>query len=472
MRQPVLYKLLLAGTVGLLFILIFSALQNERIWQQTLGKITHVYERNGSGRTTKILEVNKPYSEFNYESIRHWDGALYYRVRNEGYHAGAGTGRNVKEKLAFYPLFPFLWKVSCIDSVWIVYFNFAVFLLGLLLLSGLLMKNSRGNLFYFAAAILLPSTATYYLPYAESLFLLTMAIAVYGIFQRKYWIYAAGAFLFSMTRPAALIFMFALLSADLIYLLRHRSLRYFLKEFMLKILPCIAGFGVVTGVQYWSSGSWTAYFDSMELWPAESGFFNQVTDWSKEGFGMSVFAIFFLAIPALLSVVIWSVRSLMPGSRQEPISVFGGDEEVKRDYLFKVSLLFIAGNLVYTFLTSGNVINGFYRYTMSVPFFFLIFFQLPGKFAAMSFRSKILLYLSCLGALISFLGLVNYGTGTRFHYSNSGLFLSLALTLLLLFEESLPVWWKWILIGLLALPCIVWHTYLFNMFLGDVWIFT
>jgi hypothetical protein len=468
MHKLILRLLLLACGVGALFILIFVSLQNETIYKASLGKWSSNYARTGSKRDVRIQTVQKPYVHFDNESVNHWDAALYKQVRDNAYVSGA---RLAKEKLAFYPLFPLLWKLSRIDSEVIVYYNYGLFILGLMILALLLIKDTGKTPLLFLVALLVPTAATYYLPYAESLFVLTMAIAVWGIMKQNYWMYCMGAVLFCLTRPSAMIFMVALLAADCIELIRHGNAKHFLTEFWKKISPCILGLGIVTLVQYLYTGSWTAYFDSMDLWPAESGMFNLITDWSLEGFGMTVFAIFFLAIPSLFYLIFLAWKSLRSMKSHPAATLFGSDTAFKMDYLFHVSLLFIAGNLAYTFLTSGNVINGFSRYTMAVPFFYIILFLLPEKIRNIPVKTKLLFFGLCLAGLCLFLQVVLYG-GNRFRFVNMGLLLSLLLTLFYLFEQHLTNRTKWVILAVISIPCILWHTYLFNMFLSDAWIFT
>ncbi len=469
MRRPVIKQLLLiVGVLGL-FMLTFLALQEKSIYDFTLGKISTNYERSGKGHTLKIQEVRKPYVPLTREAIYHWDGLLFKEIRDEGYKQGSLYH---KEKPAFYPLFPFLWKISGIDSILIIFLNFILFGIGLVLLQRSLMKSdTHANLLYLAIALLLPSAITYYLPYAESVFLLTLAVSIYGIFKKKYWIYAVGAFLFTMTRPSSLMFIAALIAADTILLFRHRDLKHYIKDLTPKLIPCVVGFLAVTGIQYLYTGSFIAYFESTELWPTESGFFNPIRDWSREGFGMSVFSIFFLALPAIIYLFVITLKSLRKDWREKPILLFNSEEDHKKEYLFLISLLFIAINLVYFSLTCGNVINGFSRYTLSVPFLYIILFLLPDKLSKVSLFKRILFFVTCLCGLTVFLSLVAYGE-PHWSMKSSGLFLFLIISLFLMLEEYFNVRQKWIVLIILSLPCILWQTYLFNMYLTDAWVFT
>ncbi len=468
MRNTFFKEPIIAVAVLLTFFAVFKLLRNPVVYEATLGMISHNYERSGTRENFSIDDVNKPYVSFDKETINHWDAELYKDIRDDFYEV---KNPLLKEKPAFYPLFPLVWKLSCIDSRYIVVFNYALFIAGLLILLRLLVPEPPNRLLYCFIATLVPTAVTFYLPYAESLFVLTFAVAVLGIFKNKYWVYFTGAFLFCTTRPAALIFITALLATDLVYFIMQGNAKHFIKEFLSKMLPCVLGYAVVTVVQFLYTGSWTAYFDALAYWPTESGLFNTIIDWSVEGFGMTVFAVFFVCLPALIYLLLWGLKSLGRINKQEKKSVFGEDVAWKKEYLFHLSLAFIAGNLLYTFFTSGNAINGFSRYTMAVPFFYIVLFLVPDRIQKASLLLKSTAFMACLVGMTWFLSFVIYG-GDRFRFEYTGLLLFVLLGAFVLFESYLPAKLKWPLLIVLAVPCIVWQTYLFNMFLSNAWIFT
>ena len=460
---------MLAVGAFLLSFFVFRLLQNKTIYTATLGKVSQNYEHVGDDKNFQIKEVAKPYERITSANMYRWDAKLYKCVSDSMY---VNSEFYFKERLAFYPLFPIVWKISKIDSPLIFIVSYAIFALSLILLLNLLVKDSKDTVFIYLVGLIIPSAMVYYLPYAEPLFLLTLVVSILGLFKQKYWLFFLGAFAFSMTRPAAQIYLAAILAADIRYLCMHKKIGYFLKEISLKILPFVLGIGAVTYIQYCYSGSWTAYFDSLTFWPTESGFFNTIKDWSIEGFGMTVFAIFFLAIPALLYSLVWGIKTF---KKQEenitPPSLFSGNAAWVKEYIFNTSVLFIAGNLLYTFLTSGNILNGFYRYTMAVPFFYILLFMGYEKIKNIPLKYKMLAFGFCLALMIAFLSNVVYGDN-RFRFVYLGLYLSILLWLFILVEPYLTYFNKWLLILVLLLPCIVWHTYLFNMYLSDGWLFT
>jgi|GEM_PF-865499 hypothetical protein len=468
MLKKVLFKIVITIAVYGLFSVVFDLLQNPDVYKNTLGMVSANYEHAGTAKRYTINKVNKPFIGITEENAYNWDAAHYLKIRDSLY---SGIDTHYADRYAFYPFFPIIWKISGVRSHHISFVNYLFFGLALILLSQLLMKDKRTDMFFFTLALLIPSAIIFYLPYAESLFVLTLAVALWGLFKRKYWVYFIAMICFSMTRPAVVILIFAFIGTDVIYFFRHRSFKYFIKQSTITIAPVLLGWFIVTAMQYYYSDSWTAYFDTWEFWPKESGFFNKITDWSTEGFGMTSFSIFFLAIPALIYSIVFAFSSLLKKQEKNAVSLFAGNEVYIKEYMFNVSMLFIAGVLVYFAITSGNVLNGFFRYTMAIPFFYIVFFQLPEKLENIKMGYKIGGVVLSLAALYWFLTVVHYaGSLLRFEYM--GLCLFIFITPVILFENYLSPKLKYAALLLYIIPAIIWHTYLFNMYLSNAWIFT
>ncbi len=468
MKSTIKEILLIGGTL-FLFVLIFKLLQNTKIYSHTLGKISHNYTCTGPRENLSIQNANVPYIYISEPAIDHWDAELYRDIRDDLYEI---KNPLLWEKAAFYPLFPLVWKLCITHSPkFIVILNYLIFAAGLLILmhNSSLPQNKR--LQYLLLALILPTAVNFYLPYAESLFVLTFAFTVWAIHRNSYPLYFASAFLFCITRPAAIIYAAALAATDFVYFLRHRNSRFFLSELEKKLRPCIAGYLFVTLFQYYYTGSFTAYFDALSYWPTESGWFNTITDWSVEGFGMTVFSIFFVSIPALIYCVIWAAKNFSSEYKTEAPPLLTSDTAFKRTYLLNLSLVFLAGNLVYTFLTTGNALNGFSRYSMAVPFFYIVLFELPEILNKTTFKKKIIFYSLSLASMSLFLYFVIYG-GNRFRFEYFGMYLFLSLAIFILIEQHLPKWLNQAGLVALIIPCLLWQTYLFNMFLSNAWIFT
>jgi hypothetical protein len=468
MLLKILLKFSIVIAVYILFSAVFSLLQNRTIYDNTLGMVSTNYERSGTAKRYIIYKVSDPYNCVTETNAYNWDATYYLTIRNKLY---ADIDPHYIDRYAFYPFFPIIWKISGIRSQHIILVNYLFFGLGIILLSQLFMKNKPRDIFFFILALLIPSAIVFYLPYAESLFVLTFAIALWGLFRQKYWLYFIGMICFSMTRPAVIVLMVAFIGTDLIYLFRHRNFKHFIKQSGLTIAPVILGCLAVIVMQYCYSGSWTAYFDTADLWPKESGFLNKISDWSTEGFGMNSFSVIFLALPAFIYSLILGVSALIKKPMKNTVSLFAGNEVYIKEYMFNVSMMFMAGILGYFFLTSGNVLNGFFRYTMAVPFFYIILFLLPEKLRTVALRYKIGVMIFTTALLFSLLLNIHY-TGDIWRFEYLGLYMLVLTVPLVLFEQYFSEKAKNWVILLYVIPAVVWHTYLFNMYLSNVWIFT
>lgn len=469
MKKELLYKIYIAVAVFLCTLITYFSFQNEAIYNHTLAKVCYNFERGNSNYNLEINPVKKPYEKLTDKNLYRWDATLYKTIMDSSYVSNEYYNN---ERYAFYPLFPVVWKLTCIDGSFIFIFCYAIFILSLFLLSHYLDTDNLSNSYFtFAIALIVPSAMVFYLPYAECIFMLTFALAIIGLFKQKYWLFFLGALLFTITRPASLIFGFALLAIDFRNLIQHKQLWFFIKDLFFKTLPFGLGFVLVTVIQYYYSGSWTAYSDALLFWPTESGYFNKIEDWSLQGFGMTAFAIFFFAFPSLFYCIVWGLKAFKKSSLEKPISLFAGNSEVIKEYLFNACVAFTAGNLVYTFLTAGGCLNGFYRYTMSVPTFYVILFLFQSKLKDKTMLQKTLAFILCfIFMMVSFYFIV-YGSG-RFRFAYVGLYVSMLCLIYTLFQQQLSLKLKIGALVCIAIPAIIWHTYLFNMYIGDTWLFT
>src|ERR1039458_8232062 len=163
-------KLVIIAGVLFTFLTVFFLLQKTSIYHSTLGLISSNYTHIKDDKKFKVEPYEKPYESILSSNIYKWDAKIYRSIRDSSY---IGSEKHYRERLAFFPLYAYVWKYTFIDSPLIFVFNYFTFLAGLLLLFHLLVPEGRNRIFVFVAGLLVPSAIVYYLPYAESLFLLT-----------------------------------------------------------------------------------------------------------------------------------------------------------------------------------------------------------------------------------------------------------------------------------------------------------
>ncbi|MCA1764068.1 MAG: hypothetical protein ABR574_13260 [Cryomorphaceae bacterium] len=448
-----------------LFFGVFTLLQSDKIYQHTLGKISQNYERTGSWGNYEIKKVTKPYTALNNENLLRWDAVIYECLSNNMYTEGETCYGNVRA--AFFPLFPVFWRLSGASPIGISLVNYLVFIASMAFLFIHLFRGKpRDRLPTFAVLITLPSAIIYYIPYTEAFFLLTMTIAAIGIIKEKYGVYVIGALLMATVRPATAFVLLAILAVELALLIRNKQMGLFFKRATIKAVPFLIGYLIVILIQYIYSGSWTAYLDAQKFWAGSIQGIKGISDWSVEGFGMNVFAIFFVAIPALL-FAIYSLATFK--SKEGVFSKMTSDRPAL--YLLMISVFYLAGIFVFTLITSGGNLHSFFRFTLASPFFYIAVLICLNELPRISSKLFAGVFVVFGAFLFLFLHFTAYG-GEVMQFSFLGLFLSALAFLYLGIRKSLSKLPDGAACILIAAANIVWNTYLFNHFLSDGWIFT
>lgn len=68
-----------------LFGSVFGLLQNDKIYQNTLGLISKNYERIGGWNSFEIKKTSKPFLEMNNENFSNWDAGIYKCISERMY---------------------------------------------------------------------------------------------------------------------------------------------------------------------------------------------------------------------------------------------------------------------------------------------------------------------------------------------------------------------------------------------------
>jgi hypothetical protein len=468
MFHKVLPKLLIVAGLFLTFTLVFTLMQNNYIYSSTLGKMSNNYENTTINGTTVINVVSKPFMQVNESKAYNWDVSYYKGIRDNMYK---GTGDSAAFRYAFYPLFPMVWKATHTGIKGMVLLNYLFFGISMIFLTSVFLGNSKSEMFFFVLALILPSAIAFCLPYTEALFMLTFCVAFMGLLNRKYWLYFIAITCFSMTRPAALILSMAMVSVNMINLFSHKKFLLFIKESLLMVIPIFLGWFLVLLIQHSYSNSWGSYFEAAASWPKQRDPYYPVSDWSIEGFGMTAFAMFFFALPVSIYSIFLGCSAMLGKVKSEAISVFSGDKDYVKKFMVNASICFIAVFVLFNYVSSGYQMNGFYRYTMATPFFYIILFHLPEKLKSIPSQYKLAGFIIVLISLAIFLSSAEYG-GNILRFNYMGFYLLLLLGALFLIGPHIGDRVKIVLLVIFILPCIVWHTYLFNIYLSNTWIFT
>jgi len=448
--------LTLAGVIYLLiFHSVFTLFQSPEVYKSSLGKISSNYVRTGSWSDGKIIKRDTAFVERSADNYLNWDAAIYHCIAERFYSQEDSCYGKVRA--AFFPAFPLIWRFSGLSPPETGGLNFLLFAFAFALLLTVFRPRSLAeNLVLYLALLSLPSSVIFQMPYTESLFFITMVIGCIGIWKDKYWLYFLGFILMAMVRPATVFVLFAIGITDLVKSFQNgSSFSTLVKSLILKGLPFMAGYIIAFGIQISSSGNFTAFWDAHSFWSGTVPANWQIVDWSAEGFAMNAFTIFFLAIPSAIA----AFRLLFSNLSD------------KKKFLMSISLLYLVGIFVFTAITSGGNLHSFFRFEMASPCFFIVVtFFMDRKRTKIWGELAKFIALPFIGLLL-FFALVDYG-GSPFRFEYAGALLLIISFTYLIVQHRLSRATRFSLLALLLLGNIVFGTYLLNMYLSNVWIFT
>jgi hypothetical protein len=351
-----------------------------------------------------------------------------------------------------------------------------LFALSIILLSKYFFKDQTlsflENICVFIVALVLPPIVTYYLPYADALFTLTFALALWGLLKNKYWLFFVFIQLFAMTRPIFMIVGLAFIIIDIFYFFKHRNFSHFIKELSLKLYPLLLGTFIVFFLFYLNSGTFTKYFESNSVhWKVAFSIPHKITDWSAEGFGMNVFTIFFILIPSLIIFINNFIKLLRSEKTNELPTVFKGDLSFIKEYFFNFSIVYFWGVFFYVIFFQNGSLNGLNRYIFASPFTYIYLFGIVQVLKKVNTNTFLILtnflLVASLIMLCSFPKL-----DPALNFNDSGFF-TLFLDFIFLYSmKYMKNYWKIISLSIIVFYNIIWITYLYNIYLCDGWIFT
>ena len=110
---------------------------------------------------------------FSEKHFLNWDAAHYFTIKNEGYQGFL---------VAFFPLFPLVWKLTHLNVFGIVILNALLYFSSVYFLVSKMKLTSLELVLYLSV----PSAVFYYLPYSESLFFLSSTLLILGVKNEKF----------------------------------------------------------------------------------------------------------------------------------------------------------------------------------------------------------------------------------------------------------------------------------------------
>lgn len=471
-------KILNSIIIKLLFlffcIITFILFQNPKIYHNSLAKVSTNYVAIDV-RNYNIIQLDTPYLKPTLDKFYRWDAWFYSSIKDNSYKEdNSGT----EGRFAFFPLFPIVWKLTTLKINQIGFFNVLLAILGIVISVRLFIGNQNSKLELWTSNLIfiLPTSISYFLPYSESLFLLTFTVGSYFILKGNKTGYLVLLTLFAMTRPAFTIVLLAILAVQLLIFLFNENSKKIrvIKNTIFLIFPLLFGTLLVITIQYPYSNKIFKFYEVQTIWNHVLRFPNTLSDWSVESFGNSIAVLTFVSIPsiALLIYELFTVNSNIKVLSKKYNSIFDNKDYAK-EFLYLVSILYIIGVTVFILLWQGGSLNGLSRYILCSPFFifFVSHFILNKTYVINKYLT---LFITIILIILSSLLLTHIQYSPEIEFRDLGFALT-SIILILLFNIKTLIKFKFFtLVCYLTLSFLsaIWLTYMFNIFLSDGWLFT
>tara|TARA_R110001632_G_scaffold42605_3_gene107868 strand:+ start:5294 stop:6511 length:1218 start_codon:yes stop_codon:yes gene_type:complete len=252
---------------------------------------------------------------FNSTDFLNWDAGHYHFIKNFGYEG---------HRVAFFPLFPLIWRFLSVGEYGIIIFNTTIYFVSFyFLIKELKIKSIQQITFYLC----IPSFIFFYLPFSESLFFLTSVVLLIGLKKHKDYLVYLGLFFAILSRPAFTIFIPALIITEI--LSKRRDKIYF--RICIYTLITILGILIVGYIQYIDTGEWFQFFKAQKNWGNELQFPKfPLTSWGSgyalglDGFACLVGVISGSIILSLLIKLKWLDHQIIPKEVIFSFSYLGG----------------------------------------------------------------------------------------------------------------------------------------------------
>lgn len=456
MRNNILILLSFFGAFWAAFLL----LQNNTIYNSTLGKFGDNWVNNEGKRQL----VNEPFQQVNNTNYLQWDGVHYHLIKEHGYDIKKAGGDYI---FAFFPFFPFLWKITALPPVGVIFMNYFMFAIALLILYKTFQTDIPSKINLLLIIFSLPSIAVFFIPYTEATFLLVGAIGFYGMVKNKYWLFFVGFFLCALTKPSYTFLFLAILGTEVFFLIQHKKITQALHSSLLKALPLILGTLTVSSIQYsFEGGTPMKFVEVQKYWNHVFSIPSGLRDWSHEGFGMSLGVIFLIVVPLTTILLKTSYSKLFQANKNLPNNF----NYTPKNYVQVLSAFYLIGIFLFIVFFQGGSLHGLSRYVLCTPFFFALLLYAFSYIKKTTKSSRVLYF--CILSVLAMLtmGFAGYSSGLNF--SDMGLFLLIASLFFWLFQDQPHT--KFYKRGLLLTVFlnVIWTSYLFNTYIANGWIYT
>jgi hypothetical protein len=279
---------------------------------------------------------------FQQKNLLNADAAHYEYIKTYGYEGF---------RTAFFPLFPFLWKLLNVGPLTIALINGFIFTVSISVIAFYYDVNVKIQLLLLSV----PSLFFMFIPYTEALFFLFGTLIIIGLNRNNTSLITAGLLLSSMVRPSAYVFIPAIIITE--YLTKE-SLAAFFKRTVVYSFVILLGLFFTVLIHYYYTNKWFVFFEAQKGWDNQLRIPHlPLTSWAGDN-------IVRLDGTALLVGIIamYSILKLI----KQKIST-----NVSKSLLF--SLLYLIGISLIVLLFRGGSLFSLNRFIYASPYFILCF---------------------------------------------------------------------------------------------------
>jgi hypothetical protein len=299
-------------------------------------------------------------NQYRFEENLCWFDCVWYQsIINHGY----SFHYNQQSNVAFFPLFPFVWKTLGLSFFSMALFNLICFISSLICACFVLKIPLKSTAIFCFSGML----TFFMVPYSESFFFTASVLMLVGFYKKLNGLLFAGICIAIFTRSASLVFMVAFgLMAILSHIENKQRDRVL---FSLAILVSAVSTAVVFYIHYNYTGIWNGFFIAQSYW--EFRLQMPHLPFLQGAWPSTLFdsAALLIGLFSLLVLTIYATQKLLRCKNR----FLDFTEELLPHELF--SLLYLAGCTLVVVLFLGGSLRSLGRFVFATPFY-LVFITL------------------------------------------------------------------------------------------------
>jgi len=252
---------------------------------------------------------------------------------------------------AFYPLFPFFWKLTSFSPLGVSIFNGVLFTISFSLMAAEWKIELRRFIIYLAT----PSLLFMFLPYSEAFLFFFSVLFLIAIKRDSTWLLIVSVFLMSLTKPTASILLPTIVLAE--YLSNLKNHFPWKRMFLAGSVIICANF-LVYFVQFLATNEWFTFFQAQAEWGNRLSIPSfPLGTWNQPHIiWIDAAALWFCSLAIVIGVAAGYQKFF---------------QQKTSDRVVAYTVLYLAGTGLFVLLFRSGSLFSLNRFVFAVPFFFV-----------------------------------------------------------------------------------------------------